>query len=45
MLLCDDLEEEELFRKSGGEDSEELEEKEEVRLYCACRKRLGLSCL
>ena len=45
MLLWEDLEEDELLRKSGGEEEDVEEEKDEVRLYCACLRRFGRSCL
>ena len=44
MLLPEDRDEFESKRNRGGE-LVSLEEKEEVRLYCACLSRLGRSCL
>lgn len=42
MLLCELFEDVESNRRRGGEP---IEENEEFRVYFACRKRPGLSCL
>lgn len=44
MLSLDDLEEEESWRKRGGELTEPTEEKDDCRfVYCAPRRKLGRS--